>query len=184
MDLKVIQPTKSTVHEVDMKLLKDKPYEAKQIKIPKVELSENIQAFDKKPRVYTKNPFDFNSVSLKKREENIVSRSAEAMITDPLYNTAGKVLGVDTIHDWNRYYDKVNAIVDWAKKETNLEGEQLIQWIYEQSQKANRLGSNKIDDVYIYAKFYRPSKPEVVVKEVLVKEKLTTEEMVDRIIQG
>lgn len=165
----------------------------KEFKVPEVKLSENIRKFDSKPRVYTENPYSYNSVSLKKDVD--YTPTASEMLVNPLYNQVGKALGVDTIHDWNRYYDKVKKIVEWAQKETNYqESEKLVSWIYEQSQKATPLGAKKIDDLYIYTKLKTPEKtikkvkakvkPKVIVKKVYVKQKLTTEEMVNAIIKG
>ena len=137
----------------------------------------------------TGNPYSFNSVSLKKNDN--LSLTASETIVDPLHNIVGKSLGVDTIHDWNKYYDKVQKIVNWAKEETGYtEKNKLVNWIYEQSSKANSLGAKKIDDVYIYSKLKLPSKavskpkPKVIIKKVYVKQKLTTDEMIRRIIRG
>ena len=171
--------------------LKERPKkEVKNYEVDKVELSKNIQEFDKKPRVYTKDPYAYNEVSLKKDTE--FSLTAQNMITDPLYNMVGKSLGVDTIHDWNRYYDKVQEIVEWAKKETGYKDKDLlVSWIYGQVGKTTSLGAKRIDDLYIYSKLKQPKreikfKPKVKTKVVVkyVKEKLTTEDMVKRLIKG
>jgi hypothetical protein len=166
--------------------LKPKP-ETPQVeyKVPEVKLSENIRKFDRKPRVYTQNPFSYNAVSLKK--DTTYTPTAGEMIVNPLYNQTGRVLGIDTIHDWNRYYDKVQKIVEWAKTETGYtETDRLVRWIYDQSQKTDSLGAKRIDDLYIYSKLKTPEKikPKVIVKKVYIKEKLSTEEMVKRIISG
>lgn len=165
------------------------PAPPKEYKIPEVKLSDNIRKFDKRPKVYTQNPYSYNAVSLKKDSE--YTPTASEMIVNPLYNQAGKALGVDTIHDWNRYYDKVQKIVDWAKEESGFtDSEKLVSWIYRQSQKVHSLGARRIDDLFIFSKLKTPEKkpkkvePKVIIKKVYVKEKLSTEEMVNRIING
>lgn len=151
MDLIVKPEEKSVKTEFSEDALKDQPKEVIRYKVPKVKLSENIQAFDERPRVYTQNPYEYNSVSLRKDVE--YTPTASEMIADPLYNKTAKALGVDTVHDWNLFYDKVAKIVDWAKQETNLTDiNDLVNFIYQQSSIAPTMGGRKIDDLYMYFK--------------------------------
>lgn len=123
--------------------------EPKHYEVEKKELSKNIQRFDKKPRVYTENPYSYNAVSLKKVQP--VTQTASALISNPLYNQAGKVLGVDTIHDWNLYYDKVQKIVDWAKKKVGTDKPEIIfKFIYTKLNQIPSLGTSKLNDLFIY----------------------------------
>lgn len=137
---------------------KPKKYEVKEN-----EISQNIQKFDrkvKKLKVFTENPYSYNSVSLKREKAPVApNQSASTLITDPVYNTIGKFLGVDTIHDWNRDYDKVYAIVEWAKAksgEKNLG--QLMRWIGSQARRVPNVGNKNIDNLYIFARLYLSKK--------------------------
>lgn len=184
----IVKPEAKPIRDViNPELLKDRPKEQVNHQAPKVNLSDNIQKFDKKPRVYTENPFSYNSISLNKNREN-PTPTASQMIVDPIYNQAAKALGVDTVHDWNRYYDKVAAIVEWAKKETGYKDpEKLASWIYSEVKKTPAMGTKKIDDLYIYSRLKKPTvvaKPKTIIKKVYVKEKLSQNDMVKRLIQG
>ena len=187
MDL-IVKPAEEAVKEnIGLDKLRDKPIKQVEYKIEKVNLSENIQKFDKKPRVYTQNPFDYNSVSLKK--DSSYTPTAEQMIVNPVYNQAAKALGVDTVHDWNRYYDKVASLVDWAKEQTGYtDAGKISEWIYAQLKKAPLMGGKKIDDLYIYSRLKTEEKPKVrtkvVVKKVYVKQKMSNEEFSKRFINN
>lgn len=152
MDLQIIPEPKQIKTEINPESLKDQPKEIIEYKVPKVRLSENIRNFDKKPRVFTENPYDYNSVALHKNKDN-PTPSASEMIVNPIYNKAAKALGVDTVHDWNRYYDKVAKIVDWAVEETGIkDAGALAEWIYAQIKNVPAMGGKKIDDLYIYSR--------------------------------
>ena len=115
------------------------------------EVSKNIQKFDKKPRVYTEDPYSFNAVSLKKFKPTTPTQTASDLIANPLYNQAGKILGVDTVHDWNSSYDNVFEIVEWAKrKNKDASSQALLRFIYDKLNKAPALGKSRLDDLYIY----------------------------------
>jgi hypothetical protein len=128
----------------------------KHYEIPKIEVSKNIQKFDKKVKVYTENPFSYNAVSLKKDKPNATpNRSAQELLIDPTYNMIGKFLGVDAIHDWNRYSDKVYAITEWAKVKTGKNDlNNLIKWLGGQIKSTPDVGAKKIDSLYIFARMY------------------------------
>lgn len=158
MDLIEI-PTVETPHE-DVSL-KDKPRkEQTQYEAVKVELPKNIQKFDKKVKAYTENPYDYNVVALKKhavRPEKVYilpTQTAEQMILNPTLNSIGKFLGVDTIHDWNKYYDRVYAIVEWAKANTGDDNQKIMRWLGRQARTLPSVGNKTIDNLYIFAKLY------------------------------
>lgn len=155
-DITVI-PTEEPIREdISLRSLRDKPKEKPvEYKVEKKELSKNIQKFDKKPRVYTENPYSYNAVSLKKRPDVTPTQSAEELLTDPTYNTMGKVLGVDTVHDWNRYYNKIYAITEWAKlKSGETEVGKIIKWVTDQSRRIPNMGAKEIDSLYLHARLY------------------------------
>ena len=112
----------------------------------KVELSKNIQKFDSRPQI--KNPYDFNTISLKKKIE--ILPAASDLATIPEYNRAGQILGIDMAHDWNKYYDKVFKIVEMAKKKTGFKGKKLMNWIYQKANHAPSINNKRIEDLYIY----------------------------------
>lgn len=163
------------------------------ITAPKVELSENIQKFDARPRVRTDDPWSFSGAK-KKQEAPISSiQTASQMIANPLYNEVGKVLGVDTINDWGLMYDKVHEVVELAKAKSGIkDNKELTAWLYKQLNYAPSLGSKKINDVLTYLKMggkpQGQSKPKVitktVIKKVYVKPKQTTEQFVSNWMKG
>jgi hypothetical protein len=124
--------------------------------VPKVELSENIRRFDKKVKVYTENPYSFNAVSLKKNQPDVPPvQSASQMISNPVYNTVGKFLGLDTTHEWNKYYDKVYTIAEWAKVKTGTDNiNSVIKWINSQAKRLPNIGAKNIDNLYLFARLY------------------------------
>lgn len=160
--------------------------------IPKVELSENIQNFDKRPRVHTENPFSHSSTQ--KTEAPVSTlQTASQMIADPLYNEVGKLLGVDTLNEWGLQYDKVYEVTELAKKKSGLtDPKALSAWIYKQLNFAPSLGAKRINDVHIFLKMgggmKSEPKPKVVtktvIKKVYVKPKPTTEQFVDKWMKG
>ena len=148
--LKVVESEKAIKEPVSMEA--PEPKKEKHYEIPKVSLSEDIQKFDKKPKVYTKDPYAYNSVSLEKKEK-AVNPGAEALLTNPIYNTIGKFLGVDMTHDWGRYADKVYVITEWAKTKTKSDDlNRLIKWIGDRAKSVPNLGNKVIDNLYIYAR--------------------------------
>lgn len=156
MDLTVIKPEEIVREDISLRSLKDKA-RPKQIEyeVEHKELSKNIQAFDKRPKVYTENPFSYNSVSLKKKTSSIPSVSASEMITNPTYNTIGKFLGVDTIHDWNKLSDKIYVITEWARiKSGEKEAGKLMTWISKQAKKVPSVGNSNLDNLYLFARLF------------------------------
>ena len=179
---KEVLPTKS-----DLKT------ESKNYAVPKVELSENIQNFDRKVKVHTTNPYSANTVSKGKTEVPLSAiQTASQMIANPLYNEAGKVLGVDTLHEWGLYYDKVHDIVEMAKQRIKSEDPQaLSEYIYKQLNSSPSLGNKRIIDVYTYLKMggHTPEPrtkvvTKTVIKKVYVKPKENTEQFVNNWMKG
>ncbi len=151
MDLIVKPEAKKAREDFNLESLKDAPRKEVVHKAPKAELSENIQAFDKKPRVAS--PYDYNSISLNKQVD--YTPTADQMITDPVYNTIGKFLGVDTLHDWSKYSDKVKTLVDWAQVKTGKKDMQgIMDFLSGALNAAPSFGMNnkRIDQLYIYAR--------------------------------
>lgn len=119
--------------------------------IKKVEISKNIQKFDKKSRVHSENPFEYNSVALKKKDVRLTP-SAEELVTSPLYHSVGAFLGVDTRRDWNILYNKVFEITEWAKKKSGeKDSMKLIRFINGFKNKVPTLADKNIDNLYLYA---------------------------------
>lgn len=129
--------------------LRDRKIEKQPIyKAEKVELSKNIQKFDK-PKTVINDPFNYNTISLKKRDVGL-TQSASDLAANPEYSGAGRALGIDMAHDWGKYYDKVFSVVEIARKKTGLSGDKLIKWIYQKSNSAPQISNKKIEDLYIY----------------------------------
>lgn len=115
------------------------------------EVSKNIQKFDKRARVYKEDPYTFNYNSLKRVES--FTPTASQMVADPLYNSVGKVLGLDNTKEWNQYYDKVYEIAEWARKKVKTKKiDKIIKYVSEQASRVPQMGSRRIDDLYIYIK--------------------------------
>jgi hypothetical protein len=121
----------------------------------KVSLSDNIRKFDEKVKnkVFTKNPFDHNSISIKDHESVASIPTASEMIASPTYNQIGKILGVDTLHEWGIYYDKVYEVTKLAEEKSQItDTARLSSWILDQMNNAPSLGGKRINDVHIYLK--------------------------------
>lgn len=160
MDIKVIPTVEVEREDISLRSLRDKPkpkpieYEAE-----KVELSKNIQRFEKKVKVYTENPYSYNAVALRKDKPVYPTLSADQLIVNPLYSSIGRFLGVDMRHDWNRYSDKVLLITDWAIQETgNNKTENLMAWISKKAKDLPKVRDEQevpekaIDNLYLFAK--------------------------------
>lgn len=137
-----LKPERKTVRKVE--------YE-----VEKREVSPNIAKFDRKVKVHTENPYSFNAVVKKQQASVPPTQTATQMITNPQYNVIGKFLGVDTVHDWNRYYDKVYTIVEWAKVKSGTDNlHKLMSWISHKSRTVPSVGNRRIDDLYLFAKLH------------------------------
>ncbi len=148
----IIVPSEEVVQEKVS--LKAKP-QAIQVKheAVKVELSDNIKRFDKKVKIHTQNPFAFNTVAKRvNKPQTLTSQTATQMITNPTYNAIGKFLGVDTLHDWGRYYDKVYLITEWAKQKVGDDPLKITKWLSQKLNQIPTMGSKRIDDLHVSAR--------------------------------
>lgn len=184
--LKEITPEKSTQERVSLKA--PAPVKQKEYVADKVELSPTIQAFDKRPKVFTNNPYSPLEV-IKNRKETLTP-TAEQAVMNPLYNRVGHLLGVDMSHDWNTYYDKVVQVVELAKEKSKLEDpEKLMSWIFKRAGEAPSMSGKRITDVLVSLKLGSnpivknvESKPKIVYKTVYkyIKPKDETKQFVTR----
>lgn len=127
------------------------PAEPKQYTAEKKEVSDNIKEFDARPRKVVS--YDYNTIALNRPRP--VNLTADQMLTDPLYNTIGKFLGVDTHHEWGKYYDKVEDLVDWAQDRTGKKDvESIMDFLNGALNAAPSFGMHhkRIDQLHLYAK--------------------------------
>jgi len=158
--MKRVKHSEPRITEIKTKQVKEKlslepekEFKPKSYKVEDVKLPENIQKFDKKAKVYTKDPYSFNEVSLKKDETPVPpTQTASQMILNPTYNSIGKFLGVDTVHDWNKNYDKVYMITEWAKTKVGDNKIKIMRWLSTQARRLPSLGNKNIDNLYIFAR--------------------------------
>jgi len=154
-DFDLIQvPTVETPHE-EVSIKSKVPNKPTEYEAVSLELPKNIQAFDKKVKAY--NPYDYNVVALKKkavRPELFIppTQTADQMITNTTLNAIGKFLGVDTLHDWERDYEKVYTIVEWAKLKTGDNVNKIMKWLGQQTRTLPSVGTKTLDNLYIFAK--------------------------------
>lgn len=69
-------------------------------------------------KYYLQNPYDYNSVSLKIRQNKRVPTASE-LVMDPGFVVIGHFLGIWTKADFSEYYDKIYEIIEWAKEKAN-----------------------------------------------------------------
>ncbi len=139
---------------VDLKLQPE--YVAPEVKVEKVELSANIKWFDKKAgKVLTRNPYEFNAISLKKIGPPTPPPSDA--IQDPIYHELAKILGVDTLHDWGESYDRVVQIAEWAKTKVRSH-ESAVPYIYQMLKEIPSITGHRLGDVYLFMKMNRVGK--------------------------
>ena len=105
---------------------------------------------DKPVKVYTEDPFSYNYVALvKSKVDELPIPTASVVMTDPLYYRVGKYLGIEDPHDWNKFYDKVYVISEWAKERMGTDDPQaILDWIKKASNFCPSMGSRKINDLY------------------------------------
>ncbi len=107
---------------------------------------------EQKPEVFTEDPFSYNFVSLKKSKvDELPTPSASDVMANSLYHAIGQSLGIANPHDWNRLYDKVFIISEWAKERTGLtDPVELMTWIKKTASKIPSLGAKKINNLYAH----------------------------------
>ena len=147
----IVKPTEEIVQEkVSLRSVKPKTVQVKH-EVAKVDLSDNIQKFDRKIKVHTQNPYAFNTVAKKQPQPIVANQTASQMITNPTYNFTGKFLGVDTLHDWAKYYDKVYTITEWAKQKVGNDRTKIAKWLTTKLSNLPSMSAKRIDDLYIAA---------------------------------
>lgn len=141
--------SKETRDDISMsEIRRAKKVQKVEYEVDKKELSKNIQKFDKRPKVYTEDPYSYNYVSLRRTQK--ITPSAEQMATNTLYNSVGKLLGLDTTKEWNQYYDKVYTIAEWARKNVGDDVLKVLKFITRKSNSVPSMGARRIDDLYIH----------------------------------
>lgn len=112
------------------------------------------QTPEPKSTVITENPYDYTSVAFKRGAKDIqLTQTASQLIADPLYNAVGKAFGIDMIHEWNQYYDKVYTIVEWAKLRSGAKDSLgITQALKKLNNESPMLARRQIDNLYIMAK--------------------------------
>lgn len=152
-DLKIIEAPQTKKENVSLAPKEVKPI--KEYKVPKVTLSEGIKAYEEKIRkVKPMGPYDYNSIAINSKTIDRIAPPSET-IQDSTYNTVGKFLGIDTHHDWAKYSDKVQVIVNWAKTKSGFtDTENLLHWLDRESNIVPSFGmsNKKVDQLYLYAK--------------------------------
>jgi len=105
---------------------------------------------DKNPTVHIEDPFSYNYIALKKTQvDEKQLPGVNDVIVDPLSNAIGHELGIDNPHKWNKLYQKVFVITEWAKERSGLtDPGEIIKWINEKSQGMATLGAKKINSLY------------------------------------
>lgn len=141
--------------------LKDRERKApKEVVIEKNELPESIRKFDEKLGKEKPKREWYDSVV----QNNIkYTPTASEMITNPTYNTVGKFLGVDTLHEWNKQYMKVHNIVQWAQKKSGANStEKLLNFLSGAVASVPAFGMyhRKLDQLHLAAKLDTKNKDE------------------------
>lgn len=107
---------------------------------------------ENKPTVYTEDPFSYNYVSLKQTKvDELPLPSTTEVIANPVSHAIGKAFGIENPHDWNKYYQKVFTITEWAKERSGLtEPAEILKWIEDKVKSIPNFGSRKINDLYLH----------------------------------
>lgn len=106
-------------------------------------------------KILTYNPYDWNSIALRKDRENKeeLIPTAEQLITSPVHNFMAKYLGIDTKHEWNQHYEKVHLIVEWAKKKTQSEDlQKLTEAVSDLLNRSPQMNEKRIVDLFVAVK--------------------------------
>ena len=105
---------------------------------------------EKKPTVYTEDPFSYNFVAKKQSKvKEMPTPQASQIVATPFYNRIGKALGVVEPKDWDSNHDKIFVISEWAKERSGLEDVAgVIGWIDDVVNSTASIGKNRIDDLY------------------------------------
>lgn len=149
MDIQDLPGPKVETENIPLSKIREaKVVQKKEYEVVKREVSQNIKRFDRIDR--TKNPYDYNTISLSKKNV-VIDPKASDMIADDLYNSVGKMLGVDTKKEWGLLYDKVFSITEWAKKQVKSNDKnKIIKHIMNTANKVPSFGNRRINDFYVY----------------------------------
>ena len=112
------------------------------------------QTTEPKTTLYTENPFSYNYVSLNtSKVADLPVPDIDQLVATPLYNELGHLLGIDDVHDWAKYYDKVFTITEWAKQKSGQKDMgKLMKWISSKSRTVPSMGGKNIDNLYLFAR--------------------------------
>jgi hypothetical protein len=99
-------------------------------------------------------PFSYNFVSMKKSQvDDIPVPAATDVMIDPNCHSIGVALGLKEPKDWNKSYDKVFTITEWAKERYGVKDpNELVKWIRNIMREMPSLGAKQIDDLYTHIK--------------------------------
>lgn len=127
-------------------------------------------------KIYTTNPYDYNSISLKglnQKEKTLPS--SISVITNPTTHMVGKWLGIDYASDWDIYYDKVFRIVDWAKQKTGSgETGVILKFLQEKIESIPQMNSKRINDLDIARKLDESRNTNDSTNQIVEEDKQTT----------
>jgi hypothetical protein len=99
-------------------------------------------------------PFSYNFISMgHSKVDEIPTPAASDVIIDPFCHAVGVSLGMDRPKDWNKAYDKIHLITEWAKERSGLKDPiEIVKYIGNVVNSIPTLGAKKIDDLYIHIK--------------------------------
>lgn len=102
------------------------------------------------PKVYTENPFSYNYVAKQQSKVNDLSvPGRDDVVANSDYSLVGKMMGLKTAEDWNKNYDKIFTIAEWAKERSGLKDpNEIVQWIQNMKKYNIPLGSTKMEIIY------------------------------------
>lgn len=100
------------------------------------------------------NPYDWNYIVKKNKEKKVeITPTASQVVMDTTCNLVGKFLGIESKPDWNKYYDKVYEIVEWAKERIGSEDvNNLISILKEKLNASPSISDRRINDLYVAIK--------------------------------
>lgn len=114
-------------------------------------------------KIYTKNPYDYNEVSLRKMKDRH-DPSLREMLGDSDTVLLGKYLGLETKADFSKYSEKLTDILNWAKFQTDSEDfNKIIDRVKERLNACPQMSDKRINDVWISVKLDLKREKEVPV---------------------
>lgn len=86
---------------------------------------------------------------------------AQSMILDPTYNFIGKWLGIDMKSDWNKNYQKIYLITEYAKEKSKSNDlNKIVNVLKGMLNNAPQIAERRIDDLVCEVKLAMTSKNE------------------------